>query len=272
MKKYDYYRPAASSLGRKRKIRKKNSFSFFKTILFFFVFIGLCFAAYVGVSKTYRAFSDSRLGNWKPTSVEVAGVDEALSKQIQMETDSFLNKEFSISKAVFLQSRLSRKYPQLRQISVKRGLFSGKLKISAKRRNPVAKFLLSDKSVRFIDQDSTVYYDPNPDTSSTVPYVEIEGIVPENLGTEFVDLVESSLKLKSQLDFAFLHFNPARDTVRMHMPDGCVINFGQAKKLRQKARRAAQIEKISKEGYPHPHELDFTYFDDGKVFLRQIAH
>jgi len=272
MKKYDYYRPSASSLGRKKKIRKKPSLSFFKSIAFFFVFIGLCFAAYVGVSKAYQVFFSSRLSHWQPSAVVIDGVDGVLVKQIQTETNDLLNKEFSVSKAVSLQSRLSKKYPQLRQISVKRGLLSGKLKITAKRRKPVAKFLLPDKSIRFIDQDSTVYSDPNPDPLSTVPYVELAGMVPDNLGEEFVDLVESSLKLKDQLDFAFLHFDPSKDTVRMHMPDGCVINFGPAKKLRQKARRAAQIEKIAKKGYPHPHELDFTYFDDGKVFLRQTAH
>ncbi len=272
MRKYDYYRPAAGSLGRKKKIRKQASLSFLKSIVFFFIFIGLCFAAYVGISKTYQAFSASRLGNWKPTSVAVSGAEGDLARQIQKEANSFIGKEFAISHAVSLQSRLIKKYPQLRQVSVKRGLLSGKLKITLHRREPVAKFVLPDQSVRFIDQDSTIYADPNPDSRFVVPYVELEGTVPEKLGTEFVDLVESSLKLKDQLDFAFLHFSPSSDTVRMHMPDGCVINFGQAKKLRQKARRAAQIEEIAKEGYPHPHELDFSYFDDGKVFLRQIAH
>ena len=272
MKKYDYYRPAATSLGRKKKVRKKPSLSFFKSILFFLVFIGLCFASYLGITKAYQAFSASRLGNWKPTALSITGVDGELAKQIQKETESLVNKDFSVKNAVSLQSRLIKKYPQLRHVSVKRGLMSGKLKIAITRRQPIAKFILPDQNIRFIDQDSTIYADSNPDPLSTVPYVELEGKIPEKLGEEFVDLVESSLKLKDQLDFAFLHFDPSADTVRMHMPDGCVINFGQAKKLRQKARRAAQIEKIAKEGYPHPHELDFTYFDDGKVFLRQTAH
>ena len=272
MKKYDYYRPAANSLGRKKKIRKQTSLSFFKSIAFFLVFIGLCFAAYVGVSKAYQAFSASRLGRWRPSAVVLSGVEGTLKKQIQKETDSLINKDFSVSNAVSLQSRLLKKYPQFRHISVKRGLFSGKLKITLTRRQPIAKFVLADQSLRFIDQDSNVYTDPEPKDPSSVPLVELDGVIPQNLGKEFVELVETSLKLKDQLNFAFFHYNPAADTMHMHMPDGCIINFGPAKNLRQKARRAAQIEEIAKEGYPHPHELDFAYFDDGKVFLRQIAH
>ena len=136
----------------------------------------------------------------------------------------------------------------------------------------MAKFVLPDQSVRYIDQDSTIYVDPNPDPLHPVPFVELEGRIPAQLGEEFVDLVQSALRLKDQLDFAFLRFNVDKDTVRMHLPDGCIINFGPARQLRQKARRAAQIEAVAKKHFTHPHELDFTYFDDGKVFLRQMAH
>lgn len=272
MKKYDYYRPSASSVGRKKKNRKKASFSFLKPLVFFLIFVGLCFAAYLGASKTYAAFSASRLGKWKPKAAVVSGADGVMGKELQAAADKKLNAVFSVQDAVALQSALAKKYPQLRRISVKRGILSGKLKISVKRRVPVAKFILPDGAVRFIDEDSTVYADPNPAPLLTVPFVELEGSVPEKLGAEFVGLVQSALKLKDQLDFAFLRFNAGADTVRMYLPDECVINFGPAKNLREKARRAAQIEALAKEGFAHPHELDFTYFDDGKVFLRQTAH
>ena len=58
----------------------------------------------------------------------------------------------------------------------------------------------------------------------------------------------------------------------MKLPDTSVIRFGQAKNLRQKVYRAAQIESSAKEKQMTAHELDFTYFDEGKVFLRQMAH
>lgn len=273
MKKYDYYRPSASTLGRKKKVRKQHSLSSLKPLLLFVFFAALCFAAYVGVSKTYQAFSASRLGKWSPKSVSVSGVEGELAKQLQNAGQAKLQKVFSLADAAALEKQLQSRYPQLQQISVRRGLWSGKLKIDAKRRQAVAKFVLPDGSVRFIDQDSTVYTDPNPDLLSPVPFVELEGSVPQKLGSEFVELVQSTLKLKDQLDFAFLRFNTDKDTVQMYLPDDSVISFGPAKNLRAKARRAAQIEALCAEKeIPSPHVLDFTYFDDGKVFLRQTGH
>lgn len=273
MKKYDYPRYPSASLGRKRKIRQKHSVSSLKPILFFFVFIFLCVLSYVGVSKAYEAFAASRLAKWIPTSVTISGAKDPILGEVRAEAEKKINTVFTVKDAVKLQNRLIEKYSQLGKVTVKRGLLSGKIKISVAYRKPIAKFLLSDrKTMRYIDQDGIVYADPDPEPKGEVPFVELEGVVPDKLGEEFVSLLETSLKLKNQLNYSFLRYNPLADIVKMHMPDGCVIDFGRAQKMRQKAKRAAQIEEIAKEGFPHPHELDFTYFDEGKVFLRQKAH
>ena len=83
MKKYDYYRPSASSLGRKKKYRRTASVSFFKPLVFFLIFAILCFAAYAGVSKAYKAFSASRLGTWQADGATVSGADGELAKELQ---------------------------------------------------------------------------------------------------------------------------------------------------------------------------------------------
>ncbi len=273
MKKYDYYRPSASSLGRKKKVRRTSTVTFLKPFVFFLLFVGLCFAAYVGASKAYAAFSASRLGKWQPEEAVISGVEGVLAKELQQAADKKIKKPFSVSDSVSFQAELAKAYPQLQHVAVKRGLLSGKLKVNVSRREPVAKFLLPNGNIRFIDSDSTVYTDPYPDPLAEVPFVELEGNIPQKLGGEFVDLVQSALKLKDQLDFAFLRFNTDKDTVRLYLPDESVIDFGPAQNLRAKARRAAQIEALAdKQGLGRPHELNFAYFDDGKVFLRQIRN
>ena len=149
-------------------------------------------------------------------------------------------------------------------------MLTSSIKVAVKRRVPVAQFHASDGSVLFIDEDGTVYEDKKPDPLRTIPQVEFKGTIPTQLSQELIDLIESTLKLKSQLEYASLQFNLTDNTVEMWLPDQCKIYFGQAKNLRQKARRAAQIEALAKQTAPHPHVLDFTYFDDGKVFLRQV--
>ena len=105
-----------------------------------------------------------------------------------------------------------------------------------------------------------------------VPFVELVGDVPEKLSPEFIGLVESTLKLNKELDVAFLQMNLKDNTVKMHMPDGCIIDFGQAADLKQKAARAAQIITFARERYTHPLALDFQFFEHGKVFLTQTSH
>ena len=270
MKKYAYYRPTVV-VEKKKKIRRKASFSFLKYISLFLIFAGLCLGVYWGGRRAYEAWTISRMGNWQASSAAVSGAEGALAKELLATANTKTHVTFSAQDADQLQKELKSKYPQLRQIRVERGLLSGKLKIAVKRRIPIARFGAEDQN-QFMDEDGTIYQDPNPDPLLTVPTVELQGKVPENLGEEFAAFVRSTLKLKKQLEFSSLQFNLQADTVTMSFADGSVILFGAAKQLREKARRAAQIRTLAQKRTSPPYELDFTYFNEGKVFLRQKAH
>ena len=227
---------------------------------------------WLALSKGYQALVHSRVSNWHAKTVAVSGVTGNLQKELVILSKPYEGHPFSIKDAVVLREKIMKQFPMLTAVRVKRKLFNGTLSVSAKHRMPVAKFILPDKAVRYIDEDSTVYTDPNPDTLSPLPLVELEGKIPEKLGSEFVDLVQSALRLEKQLSFAFLRMNVKENTVKMYMPDGCVIDFGAAVQLKKKATRAAQILAHAKDRYAHPFVLNFRFFDKGKVFLTQKAH
>lgn len=273
MRKNDYYRPPASSLGKKKRVvrRKTGSSFFFKFILLFF-FLGLLSGGVWAVVKVYGLVTSAQLSEWHVKTVAVSGVMGNFNKELSALAQPYKGKPFSVQDAVALREKIVKKYPMLKDVSVKRSLLSGKLNVSAKHRKPVAKFVLPDKSVKYIDPDSTVYADPNPNLLESVPSVELEGTVPEKLGAEFVDLVESTLKLRRELDFAFLRMNLTENTVKMYMPQGGVIDFGKAVNLKKKAARAAQIIALSPEKYERPYTLNFEFFEYGKVFLTQNAN
>lgn len=222
--------------------------------------------------KTYHLITSSQISDWHVKTVAVSGVSSKFSKDLHALAASYEGKPFSVKEAVALRGEIIKKYPMLKDVTVKRGLLSGKLKVSAEHRTPLAKFVLPDKSVKYIDRDSTVYADPNPALLAPVPFVELEGTVPEKLGAEFVDLVESTLKLGKELDFAFLRMNLTKNTVKMYMPDGSEIDFGKAVQLKKKAARAAQIIARIRGHYNKPYRLNFEFFEDGKVFLTQKSH
>ena len=269
MKKYDYYRPVARPPVRRKKVRKNILPSLIKHLIVCCVLAGLCWGGYVLAVRLYKGISASRLGQWKPKAVDLSGVDGPIAKEILAVMEPKVGTPFAVKDAVALQNEFLAKYPQLRKVSVKRGLLSGKVHVKAQRREPIAKFFLSGQAERFIDKDGTVYTDTSANPTETVQTVELVGKIPLKLDKEIVALLESILKLKKQLDFALLHIDLAQNTVTLTLPDQSIIYLGAAQDLREKVRRAAEIESAVTEQQPRPHVLDFTYFKEGKVFLRQ---
>ena len=262
------------TLHKKRKAARRKSGARFllKLAILFLMLGGVLAGGYWGGTKAYRAFKQARLSDWHVKTVEICGVNGDLSKTLRTLTSTHQGKPFTIKDAVRLQENIQNKYPMLKDVSVKRGLFSGKLTVCAQHRSPLAKFIRPDNSVQYIDADSTVYADPHPDLLSAVPSVELIGDVPEKLNTEFIDLVESTLKLSKELNFTLLQLNLTDDTVVMHLPDGNEIHFGPAAQLKKKAARAAQILAVTRKKYDGAFVLDFRFFKKGKVFLTQKAH
>ena len=208
----------------------------------------------------------SKLANWKPHQIVVTGVTGEFYKNIYALSAPKQDKPFSVKDAVALRDTILTKYPMLKNVSVKRGLVKGVLTVAVERRTPVAKFILANQT-KYIDADSVIYTDPNPDTLQSVPSIELEGDIPEKISPELVALVESTLKLKRNLEFSVLRMNLTDNTIKLFTPEGCLVDFGQATDLRKKAARAAQIIALSRGKYPPPFELNFQFFENGKIFL-----
>lgn len=270
MRKYGYNRPSATLYKRRRVRAKKPSF-FFKFLLVLLLLGGLGWAGFVGVRYGYYLLQDAQVTNWHVKSVSVTGVNGAVEKEMLAKTAALVGNPFSFEQAENLRKEFATTYPMLKHVSVARGLLSGKLKISAKRREPVARFVLPDGSHKYIDPDSTIYADPNA-LQSSVPQVQLVGPVPEKLQPSFVEMVQSILKLKKSLPFKALELNLQDNTVTMRLPDDSVIHFGSAQYLKTKAVRAAQIMDQARAKYNAPVTLNFEFFEQGKVFLTLSAH
>ena len=270
MKRTDYYRPSYSSLGKKKRVRKTRPLSILKPILLFAIFVALCYGGYTLARKAYTAWQLSQAGKWTVEEISVSGVEGALADELYAIAQPKKNKPFSVQDSVTLQTELIKRYPQMRHISVKRGLLTGALKINVTPRVPIAKFQQNGKE-KLLDETGVIYTDPYL-YRREIPLVELAGEVPPQLDKEYVDLIESALKLKKQLAFKRVQFNLQENTVKMYLSEEQIIDFGPAKHLRQKAHRAAQIGEHLPINMAQAYVLDFTYFEDGKVFLRQNAH
>lgn len=271
MYKYGYKRPSATLMvTRKRSARRKRPSFFFKFIFFILACVVLLGGLIFGGRYAYFTLKNAQITDWHVKSVVVSGLSGIREKEIFNQAVALEGKPFSMSEANLLRQELIVKYPTLTKISVSRGLLSGKLKISARPRQPVAQFILPDNSRKYIDEESVVYADPLE--VRDVLHVQLVGDAPAKLDESFVELIQDLLKLKKTLPFESIEFNVTNDTVTLSLPDQSVIHFGRAVQLKQKVKRAAQIMMFAREKYEPPVSLDFTFFEKGKVFLTQSPH
>ncbi|MBP5404314.1 MAG: hypothetical protein J6Y17_04415 [Elusimicrobiaceae bacterium] len=213
---------------------------------------------------------NAQLADWHVKSVVISGLNGEIEKEIFTRVAEMEGKPFSFADAQRLQREFEKKYPMLHDIDVSRGMLSGKLKISAKFRQPIARLVTADRVSQYIDDESIVYTQQQEVTD--VPLVSLVGDVPDKLPGSFVDLIQNVLKLKKSLPFDGLEFDLEQNTIRMHLPDQSVILFGSPQQLKQKAQRAAQIMDKIREKYPNPVTVNFEFFEQGKVFLTLSAH
>lgn len=270
MRKYGYKRSSATLMVRKRPTRRKKPSFFFKFIFSFLLVICVIGGAAFGLRYAYYTLKEAQITDWHVKSVSLNGLSGTIEKEIFTRVATLEGKPFTTADADKLRQELITKYPKLTKVSVSRGLLSGKLKVSAQPRQPIAQFVLPDNSRKYIDEESVVYIDPQE--TRDVLHVELVGEAPAQLEPSFVELVQSLLKLKKSLPFESLKFNVTNNTVTLDLPDQSVIRFGQAVRLKEKVRRAAQIMAVARQKYTNPVELDFTFFEKGKVFLTQTPH
>ena len=270
IKSRNYSRRPTIALHKARKsARRKSGTRFFvKLIILFTLLGGVLWGGFVGGSKLYQRLSQIRVEGWRVKTMEVVGLEGDLLRQVTALAAPYQHQAFPIKQAVALREKILQQYPMLTNVSVKRGLWSGKLTISAQHRVPLAQFIRPDGKTQYIDRDSTIYADSHPSVTD-VPRVELAGDVPDKLNAEYIDVVESTLKLQQELKFTTLQLNLTNQTVRMSLPDGTEVDFGPASRLKQKVTRAAQVLAVARKKYTGPFVVNFQFFENGKIFLTQ---
>ena len=225
---------------------------------------------WVALRFGYVLIKDAQITDWHVKTVLVDGLQGKVEKQVFETAASLEGKPFSFEQAQQLQRKLQKQYPMLKRVQVSRGLLTGKLRITAKPREPVAQFVLPDASRPYVDQDGTVYTDD--EGPQDIPQVELMGEIPTTLPSSFVELAQGVVRLKKLLPFVSMKFNVPENTIVMYLPDESEVHFGGVQDLKSKVQRAAQIMNIAREKYSVPVVLDFKFFTQGKVFLTLSAH
>ncbi len=271
MRKYGYKRPSATLYVRKRRTVRNKQPSFFLKFLCLSVLLGgVCAGLFFGGRAVYRAFARAEFTNWHVKEVAVLGGTDALEKEIRTHTNTLLGKDFSGTQASKLERTLSQQLPMLKSVSVSRGFFSGKLKIAVRPRKAVARFVLPDRSYKYLDDSGTVYTDPAG--PQDILQIELKGEVPARLPADFVTEVQTILKIGKKLPVAAFQITVPEQTITTVLTDKSILHFGAAEHLKEKVSRAEQVLQHAHGAYEAPFRVDFTYFNQGKVFLTHSVH
>ena len=275
MRKYKRFPTSTArvSSGRRPLRGKKRPYFFFRFILLLLVLGVLCTGGWFAVSKTYEALTQAEITNWHVKSVEVSGVDGALQEQIAALAAPYRGEVFPAENIAVLRKQIETGLPMLGGVSVSRNLLSGKLKINARLRTPVAQLMLADGTVRYLDEESVVYEDGELlSVAGDLIRIELLGAVPDQVDESFVGMVRSIIKLQKNLPFSSLRLDMDNNSVTMTLPDKSEILFAQATHLKEKAQRAADIMEYVGGHLQGPVRLDFSLFEYGKIFLTQKSN
>ncbi|MDR0292289.1 MAG: cell division protein FtsQ/DivIB [Elusimicrobium sp.] len=276
MKKLVYYNKPAGP-ERQRKPTNKTP-GLLRPLLILALFAGMLFsigfAAYKGAPKAAEAFSSWRrdgFNSWQFKTVEVKGLAgkdlAALAAAVPFEP----GQKITLAAAAELQKNLEKKFPHLKNITVKRGLFTGKLRISAAPRVPAAELVTVNAQKMMVDDGGVVYPAATDIPQGVYPLVMISGQVtntPEKVSKEIVQLISALNAFKKDIDFSSVNINQDGTETRVILKDATVVNFGGPEDLAEKAKLAPKMLEYARTRGLKPHEIDLSFYSYNKVYLK----
>ena len=277
MKKLVYYNKPSGPERRRAPTNKTPGL--LRPLLILALFAAMLFSAgfvvYKAAPKAAEAFSSWRrdgFNSWQFKTVEIkgpAGEDlSAVAAAVPFEP----GRKITQADADGLQKNLEKKFPYLKNFTVKRGLFSGKLRISAAQRTPVAELVSVSARKMLIDDGGVVYPAAYDVPYGAYPVVMISGQTvntPEKVSKEIVQLISELNVLKKDIDFSSVSISQDGAESRVILADQTVINFGGPDNMAKKAKLAPKILDYGKtRGVKPPFEIDLSFYSYGKVYIK----
>jgi len=278
MSKLVYYNKPAAPPGPRKPTNKPSGLL---RPLLILVLIAAMLAAvglviYRAAPKAAQYVSNLRkngFNSWQFQTVEIKGLPPEDLASVAAAVPFKPGQNVTRPDADALAKNLADKFPYLKNISVKRGFFSGKLRVSASERTPAAALVTTNARQMLVDGDGVIYPAPREAPFGSLPLVAITAVQgenpPEKVGKEFVQLVNTLNAFQKELDFTSITVDADGAGARVILKDLTAINFGGPENLAKKAKLASKILEYSKaRGVKPPFEIDFSYYSYGKVYIK----
>ena len=249
---------------KRKKLRIKRFFLAFTICLFLF----LCFWS---LKKGFEYIFEhkNQWFTWKAKAFVIEAEDDFTKEQIKDLLSFRENTLISGEDAKNLQNTLQTKLNQIQKVQVKRGFFSKKLYIKTKNYEVLSKLQNKDNSYLLSTTGVLFNYDRAAIPPQVLQLKTDEEIKSEFLPQELVkllkDVSQSSLK-----DIAYVEVSLKKETFKLIFTDGTVVSMGSFDAYNDKILALKDIIDISqKKGIKGPYNINFNYFNKGKIYLNK---
>ena len=254
--------------------RRNVSKNRIKKIAIFLTVLALAEGAFLIWHEGKSYFENIKLPpalTWQIKTINIVAPTENLKKQIEKEIkNKKINLDIPLSskEAKNLENYLNENINYVKDIQVSRKFFAKELLIIAEKFEPFAKiYTLKDNS--FITEEGQIFQDDDPQNKGGFLNVYLNAkIESEILAKELVQFIKE-IKATSLRKTDTLSVNLTEHSATFETKYG-PVKLKDFKEVKNQLSVLTEILKISqKKNFTPPYFVDFTYFNKGKVFLKQ---
>lgn len=200
---------------------------------------------------------------------------QAPTENLKSEIENYLAKKeikteipLTSEQAKNLQTQLNESIKNIKDIKVKRKFFTKELSVSAEKFIPYAKIITQNEEF-FITEDGQIFKDNDPQIKEGFLNIFLNGkIESEILAKELVQFIKE-IKTNSLRETDKVSIDLTEQTSVFQTKYG-PVKLKDFKEVKNQLSVLTEILKISQgKNFILPYFTDFTYFNKGKVYLRQ---
>lgn len=254
----------------RRNVRKNR----IKKIAVFLTVLALAEGAFLFWYQGKNYFENIKLPaalTWQVKTINIVAPTENLKTQLEKEIKKQkinLDVPFSNKDAVALEDYLNENIKYVKNIKVSRKFFTKELLITAEKFTPFARISTPQDNF-FVTEDGIIFKDDDPQNKGGFLNLYLNAkIESEILAKELVQFIKE-IKITSLRNTNNVTLNINEQTAEFNTKFG-PVKLKNFKEVKKQLSVLTEIFKISQgKNFNLPYYVDFTYFNKGKVYLKQ---
>ncbi|MDR1123692.1 MAG: FtsQ-type POTRA domain-containing protein [Elusimicrobiota bacterium] len=257
--------------GRKARIAR------FKKILFAAAAAAFLVLAALGLNKLSAVLfeiSGPEWARWRIKEIKITGATPEARYEVLKYVGFDTGDHITARDAANLEDMLQSSLKQFSDISVRRGWFDGQLKIKVKEQTPLARIITEDKTFLLAPSGAFFADDGREAAAALLPvYVKDKG-KSDFLPQELVKLIKAlgnagGIDGGQRVSAAALDMGAKTFSLQLGEDTAFADMGGFADYARKTARLGQVIREARARGLRQPYDINFNYYEDGKIYLKQ---